>query len=133
MAFRRIALIYGWLATACGVLLMMWGPMFLRYLGDLVNNDFGSYSLIRLAGVGFLFAGVLMLALRPITDLAIQRRISVAMVAAHTFAGLIVWAQQQAIWDSHLGAVLTICIWLAGASFGLFLFWTRKGASVVTA
>jgi hypothetical protein len=112
---------------------MGWGPMFLRYFGDLVHADYGSYSLIRLAGVGFFLAGALLLAVRTVVDLEHQRRIGFAMVAAHVAGGLIVWSQQKAIWGSPLGAALTGWLWLAAASFAVVLIReSRQGQASFT-
>jgi hypothetical protein len=130
MAFRRIALIYGLLATAAGILLMGWGPMLLGYLGSSVGNDLGSFSLIRLAGVGLLMAGMLLLAVRPVQDISIQRRIYVAMVVSHVLGGLILWSQQTAIWNSPLGAVLAAWPWLTAATFAFFVFRMRKSSGL---
>lgn len=130
MMFRGIALIYGLLAAAAGILLMGWGPMFLGSFGSLVGPDFGSMSLIRLAGVGPLMAGALLLAARPIEDVAIQRRIYIAMVVSHALGGLIIFAQQKAIWNSPLGATLTAWAWLTAALFAVFVFRMRKASSL---
>ena len=127
MTFRRIASIYGSAAMAAGFLLMGWGPILLKYFGDLVHADNGSFSLIRLAGVGFF------LAVSTTHDSALQRRISFAMVAAHVPGGLMVWAQQSAIWGSPLGAVLDGWLWLAGASFAVVLIRARQNDGAVRA
>jgi len=133
MNFRRIASIYGSAAMAVGFLLMGWGPMLLKYFGELVHLDYGSYSLIRLAGVGFFLAGAVLLAVRTTKDLVLQRRISFAMVAANILGGLVVWAQQSAIWGSPLGVVLAGWLWLAGVSFALLLIRVRQEDSAVQA
>jgi vacuolar-type H+-ATPase subunit I/STV1 len=133
MNFRRVASIYGSAAMSAGFLLMGWGPMFLRYFGDLVHADNGTYSLIRLAGVGFFLAGAGLLAVRTVPDLAPQRRISFAMVAAHMLGGLVVWAQQSAIWGSALGVALDGWLWLASVSFALVLIGERQRRSAVRA
>jgi hypothetical protein len=126
MNFRRVASIYGSAALAVGFLLMGWGPMLLKYFGNLVHPDYGSYSLIRLAGVGFFLAGAVLLAVGTTQDVALQRRISLAMVAAHFLGGLVVYAQQSAIWGAPLGAVLEAWLWLAGVSFALLLIKGRQ-------
>jgi hypothetical protein len=126
MAFRRIALIYGSLAAAGGLGLMAWGPMLLDSLGEYVEPNNGTYSLIRLVGAGFFLLGALLLAVQEIQDRTVQIRISYVMVAAHAFAGLIVLGQEIAIWNSALGALLTGLLWAACATFALFLFWTQR-------
>lgn len=131
MNFRKVVSIYGSAAVAVGALLMGYGPMFLKYFGSLVPTDFGAYSLIRLAGVGFFLAGTLLLAVRTTRDSALQRRISWAMFAAHIPAALIVWAQQTAIWESPLGAAVEGWLWLAGMSFALVVIRRPQAASGV--
>jgi hypothetical protein len=133
MNFRWIASIYGAAATAVGLLLMGWGPRFLESFGNLVHADYGSYSLIRLAGVGFLLAGAVLLAVSTAQDLVLQKRISFAMVAAHVVGGLVVWAQQGAIWSSSLGLALDGWLWLASISFALVLIRVRQQGSVAQA
>jgi hypothetical protein len=133
MAFRRIALIYGSLAAAGGLGLMLWGPMLLDSLGDYVDPNFGTYSLIRLVGAGFFLLGALLLAVQEIRDRTIQVRISYVMGAAHAFAGLIVLGQEIAIWNSLLGGILAALLWAACATFALFLCWTRQSPRAVPA
>jgi hypothetical protein len=133
MTFRRIALIYGSLAAAGGSLLILWGPMLLGYFGQYVEPNNGTYSLIRLVGVGFLLLGALLLAIQEIQDRALQVRIGYVMVAAHALGGLIVLVQEIEIWNSPLGAMLTAVLWSAGATFGLFLFWTQRPCPAVPA
>jgi hypothetical protein len=131
MAFRIVTSFYGAVATAVGFVLMGWGPMFLKYLGNLVHNDFGSYSLIRLAGVGFFLVGALLLCVRTIVhDSRLQRAIATTMAATHVVGALILLAQQIAIWESPLGAVLTGWMWVAGASFAVTLIPARRPAGV---
>ena len=133
MNFRRLVSIYGSTAMAIGFLLMGQGPMFLKYFGEHVPAGIGSYSLIRLAGVGFFLAGALLLAVRTVHASVLQRRISFAMMAAHVLGGLVVWGQQISIWGSPLGVVLTGWLWLAGASFALLLIRTRQYTGTVRA
>ena len=133
MSFRRIASIYGAAATAVGLLLMGWGPMFLESFGTFVHSDYGSNSLIRLAGVGFFLAGGVLLAVRTVQDLVLQRRVSFAMVAAHVLGALVVLAQQGAIWGSSLGVALDGWLWLAGISFAIVLIRVRQQGSAAQA
>lgn len=112
---------------------MFWGPLFLQYLGPLVNSDFGSYSLIRLAGVGFLLAGALLLAIRTLQDSDIQRRVSFALAATHLLGGLVIWAQQTAIWESPLGTALNGWLWLAAISFSVVLIQSRRASAAAQA
>ncbi len=133
MNFRQTASIYGAVAAAAGLLMMAWGPLFLPSLGSLVQSDFGSYSLIRLAGVGFLLAGAVLLAVRTVRDLEIQRRVSLAMVGAHVIAALVVLAQQTAIWDSRLGIAIDASLWLAALGFTLVLVELRRVAAAAQA
>lgn len=97
--------------------------MFLKYFGSLAVPNYGSYSLIRLAGVGLLIEGALLLAVRPVQDAVTQRRICIAMAVSHGLTWLILWAQQIAIWESPLGVVLTVWMWATAAAFGLLLLW----------
>lgn len=108
MNFRRVASIYGAVPMAAGFLLMGWGLLLLKYFGDLVQLDNGTYSLIRLAGVGFFLAGAALLAVRTTPDITLQRRISLAMVAAHVLGGIVMYAQQIAIWGSPSGLALEV-------------------------
>jgi hypothetical protein len=89
MIFRRVASIDGAIVTAAGILRVGWGPMFLRCFGDLMPAGSGAYSLIRLAGVGFLLAGWLLLAVRYVPDAGLQRRIAMALMSAHILVGFI--------------------------------------------
>jgi hypothetical protein len=97
---------------------MFYGPLAIPFLGAFVHQDYGSYSLIRLAGVGFALVGPLLLAVKKIVDPGIQRQISLCMIFAHILVGLIVWAQHIAIWNSPAGAILAVwftlmpAIWL---------------------
>lgn len=109
---------------------MGWGPMFLGYFGSFVGADNGSASLIRLAGVGPLMAGALLLAVRPIEDVSIQRRVYFALVVSHVLGGLIIKVQQTAIWNSPLGEILTAWAWLTAAVFAVFVFRMRKASSL---
>jgi hypothetical protein len=133
MNFRRIASICGVAEVAVGFLLIGWGPMFLQYFGDLVHADNGSYSLIRFAGVGFFLAGAMLLAVRTADHSVLQRRICLAMAAAHILGGLVVWAQQSAIWGSPLGVALAGWLWLSGVSFALVLISARLDGRAVRA
>jgi hypothetical protein len=114
--------VYGSATAAAGFLWMGWGPRFLIYFGVLHDPLFASASMIRLAGAGFFMAGLLLLALRPLQDARVQRRIVPAMAAANILGALIVWSQQIAIWETRLGLILTLWLWLAAAGFGLFAF-----------
>ncbi len=112
-----------------GLLLMLRGPDSVSFFGTFVHHDFGSWSLIRLAGVGFFLVGVLLLAVREIVDPGIQRRVSCAMMAAHVLGALMVWAQQIAIWGSPAGAILAGWLTLIPATFGLLLMRQRHPVS----
>jgi hypothetical protein len=96
MNFRWIASTYGFAAMAVGFLLMGWGPMLLKYFGDLVHADNGSYSLIRLVGVGFFLAGAVLLAVRTAHDLSLPRRLCGWMwLTGVTFARVLIEGRQN--------------------------------------
>jgi len=118
MNFRRVASVGGWSACVIGLFLMLYGPLAIPFLGAFMHQDYGSYSLIRLAGVGLGLVGALLLAVKEIVDPGVQRRISLAMILAHLLGGLIIWARHIAIWNSPAGAILAVwftlmpAIWL---------------------
>ena len=95
-----------------------------------MGKDYGSASLIRLAGVGLLMTGTLLLAVRPVQDISIQRRICVAMVVSHLLGGTIILVQQTAIWNSPLGAALAAWPWLTAIAFAFFVFRMRKSSGL---
>jgi hypothetical protein len=126
MNFRRAVSVDGWSATVIGLFLMLYGPVAIPSLGAFVHQNFGSYSLIRLAGAGFFLLGTLLLAIKEIADVGIQRRISLAMIFAHTMVALIVWSQQIAIWNSPAGATMSAWLTLVPVVFGVVLIRQRR-------
>lgn len=121
MTFRRVVSVDGWSAGIVGVFLMLWGPVAIPFLGGFMHQDNGSHSLIRLAGAGFFLTGALLLAIREIGEPSVQRRVSLAVFLTHTLAGMVVWAQQIAIWSSPVGAILAGWLTLMTLAFGSLL------------
>ncbi|MBS1860015.1 MAG: hypothetical protein JST11_31890, partial [Acidobacteria bacterium] len=115
-AFR----VYAILAVVLGLLLSLWGPLWLGT--DLPGLPWYKASLIRVAGGILIAAACFAWPLASLADPADSRRALLGFGAGHLLFFLVLAAQQAAIWESPLVDRIMTAVLLTGITF-LFLRW----------
>lgn len=77
-------------------------------------------SAIRMVGATLLVIGVILVAVRRMTDKATHRELTIGLFVAYSLAALLALAQQTAVWESTIGWVIVGTCTLLAAGYGYF-------------
>jgi signal transduction histidine kinase len=123
---RWVFRVYAIAAAAAGVLLFLWGPLWLGV--DLPGLPFYKASLVRVAGGVLMAVACCVAALDGLEDPRARRRALLWLGIGHTVLFLVVLSQRLTIWHDAEGKIALLVLFAAMFAFYFF----ASGAEVDT-
>lgn len=127
MKLKHLLTLNGILALLTGLFVALsWGVV-LRWVANL-TPDWDNVTMeiwvlgsaIRMVGAALFLIGVILVAVRRVTDKATRRELTIGLFIAYSLTVLLALAQQTAIWESAMGWVIVGTCALLAAGYGYF-------------